>query len=138
MSNKEKFKGFQQKLIDQNEKQYGKEIREKFGSDTIDASNTKLMGLTENQYAKAQELSRQISESLKTAYEQGDPTSELAQKVCALHKEWLGFFWSCYSKEAHIGLAQMYVDDSRFRKYYDEIAAGCAVFLRDAILVYCK
>jgi len=47
---------------------------------------------------------------------------ELAQKVCALHKEWLEYFWNHYSKEAHLGLAQTYVDDPRFKKYYDAIA----------------
>jgi len=32
----------------------------------------------------------------------------------------------------------MYVDDQRFTAYYDKIATGCAVFLRDALAVYCK
>jgi hypothetical protein len=31
MSDKEKFEGFKEKLISDNEKQYGKEIREKHG-----------------------------------------------------------------------------------------------------------
>jgi hypothetical protein len=30
----------------------------------------------------------------------------------------------------------MYVDDERFKKYYDSIAEGCAEFLRDAINYY--
>jgi len=30
----------------------------------------------------------------------------------------------------------MYVDDKRFKKYYDDIYPGCAEFLRDAIIVY--
>lgn len=138
MSDKEKFEGFKQKMLEENEKKYGKEIREKFGDAIVDASNAKMMGLTAEQYVKMQELSRQINDSLKTAFEQGDPSSESAQKVCALHKEWLGYFWNHYSKEAHLGLAQAYVDDPRFRKYYDAIAVGCAEFLRDAIKIYCK
>lgn len=138
MSDKEKFEGFMKKMIDENEKQYGEEIREKFGDDVIDASNAKMKGLTAEQYKKVEELSHQINACLKTAFDQGDPSSELAQKVCALHKEWLGYFWNSYSKEAHLGLAQTYVDDPRFRKYYDDIAVGCANFLRDAIQIYCK
>lgn len=138
MSNKEKFEGFKQKMLDENEKQYGKEIREKFGDAIVDASHAKMMGLTAEQYEKVQNLSSQINDTLKTAFEQGDPSSELAQKVCALHKEWLGYFWNHYSKEAHLGLAQSYVDDPRFRKYYDAVAVGCAEFLRDAIKIYCE
>lgn len=137
MSDKEKFAGFKQKIIDENEKQYGKEIREKYGDDIIDASNAKVMGSTAEQYERVQELSRLINDSLKVAYEQGDPSSELAQKVCALHKEWLGYFWNFYSKEAHISLVQTYVDDPRFKKYYDAIAVGCAEFLLEAMKIYC-
>ena len=87
MSDKEKFQGFKQRILDENEKQYGKEIREKFGDGIVDSSNAKMMGLTVEQYEKVQELSYQINDSLKAAFEQGDPSSELAQKVCALHKE---------------------------------------------------
>ena len=42
------------------------------------------------------------------------------------------------NKEAHLGLAQMYVDDPRFTEYYDNIAEGAAVFLRDALQIYCR
>ena len=48
MSNKEKFEGFKQKMIDENEKQYGKEIREKFGDAVVEASNAKMMGCQMN------------------------------------------------------------------------------------------
>ena len=137
MSNKEKFEGFKGKMIEDNENKYGKEVREKFGDAIVDASHAKLMGLTAEQYERVQELSRQISASLKTAFEQGDPSSKLAQEVCGLHKEWLAYFWSHYSKEAHLGLAESYVDDPRFKKYYDAIAEGCGEFLREAIVIYC-
>ena len=138
MSDKEKFEGFKKKLIAENEKEYGEEIREKFGDTVIDGCNAKMMGLTAAQYKETQELSGEINSLLKTAFEQGDPSSELAQKVCALHEKWLGFYWTHYSKEMHWGLAQSYVDDPRFKKYYDDIAVGCAEFLRDALQIYCK
>ena len=47
MSDKEKFEGFKQKMIDENEKKYGKEIREKYGKDTVEKSNEKLKNMTE-------------------------------------------------------------------------------------------
>ena len=37
MTDKEKFEGFKQKMIDDNEKKYGKEIREKYGDDTVNS-----------------------------------------------------------------------------------------------------
>jgi len=138
MTDKEKFEGFKKNLIDENEKKYGREIRAAFGDQAVDDSNARLMGLTPEKYAEVQDLSQQINQALKQALEQGDPAGETAQKVCEMHKKWLSFFWKNYTKEAHMGLAQTYVDDPRFRKYYDDIAPGCAEFLRDAIMIYCK
>jgi hypothetical protein len=134
----EKFEDSKQKMVEGNEARYGKEARALYGDSVVDASNAKLMGLTIRQYRRVQELSNQINEKLEIACKQGDPSNPLAQEVCALHKEWLGFFWSHYSKEAHLGLAQMYVDDPRFKAYYDAVGAGCAEFLRDALTVFCQ
>lgn len=138
MSDQEKFEGFVQKMVDDNEKQYGEEIRAKYGDDAVDRSNAKVKGMSQEQYAEIEKLSAQLHETLKAAFEQGDPASELAQKACELHKQWLCFYWDHYSKEAHMGVTQMYVDDPRFTAYYDKIAPGCATFLRDAVLIYCK
>ncbi|MCL2559066.1 MAG: MerR family transcriptional regulator [Turicibacter sp.] len=138
MTNKEKFVGFGQQLVDENEKKYGDEIRETYGNDAVEASNAKVKGMSKEQYAEVEALSAEVNEALKLAFEQGDPASELAQKACELHKQWLCYFWDSYTKEAHIGLAEMYVADERFTAYYDNIAEGCTKFLRDAILIYCK
>ena len=137
MSDEAKFEGFKQNLIDENEKKYGKEVRGKYGDDTINKSNAKIKGMTEAQYREAERLAIEVNDTLKAAFEIGDPSCETAQRACELHKEWLCYYWDSYSSEAHIGLAQMYVDDERFTAYYDKIAVGCAEFLRDAILIYC-
>jgi len=138
MSDREKFEGFRRQLIEDNERKYGKEAREKYGDEAIDRSNAKLMKMTEEEYKRMQQLSEQLNKTLKAAVEQGDPSGELAQKAAAMHREWLCFFWDSYSKEAHMGLAQMYMDDHRFKKYYDDIVPGGAEFLRDAIKIYCE
>ncbi|OMD09325.1 MerR family transcriptional regulator [Paenibacillus odorifer] len=136
MSDTEKFEGFKQKLVDDNEKKYGQEIREKYGDDTINQSNQKLKGMTEEQYAAIQQLEEEMFETLLQAMEHGDPASILAQKSADLHREWLSFYWNSYSKEAHAGVAQLYVDDERFTEYYDKRHPGLAAFLRDAVHVY--
>lgn len=138
MSDREKFEGFKRRMVEENERRYGEEVREKYGSETVDASNARLMGLTEEQYAKAEGLSKEFNQALKAALRTGDPAGPLAQNACALHRDWLLFFWKDYSREAHLGLAQTYVDDPRFRQYYDGIAPGGAEFLLEAMKVYCK
>jgi DNA-binding transcriptional MerR regulator len=136
MSNKEKFEGFKQKLIDDNEKKYGKEIREKYGDDKVNKSNQKLQNMTQEQHEAVTRLAEEVTDTLAEAFKLGDPGSELAQKAADLHKQWLMSYWTEYSKEAHAGLAQMYVDDERFKAYYDVKQPGTAEFLRDAIHIY--
>jgi len=140
MKDVDKFEGLKQKLLNENEEKYRQEVREKFGNDAIDASYAKIKGMSKEKYARIESLTKELHETLRVAFQQNDPGSELAQKACALHKEWLLLFWpeKSYTAQAHMGLAQGYVDDARFTAYYDQIAPGSAVFLRDAIQIYCK
>lgn len=137
MTDKEKFDGFKKETLANNEAQYGNEIREKYGEETVQKSNQKFANLTQAEYDKMQQLAGQIIEELKTAMQTQDPTSEAAQHVAQLHREWLSYTWPTYSTEAHRGLGQMYVDDPRFTKYYDKPAGkGASAFLRDAIVIF--
>jgi len=136
MSDKEKFEGFKQKLIEENEKKYGEEIRAKYGNDRVDKSNKKVKNMTEEQYAAVEKLSAEVMNTLREAFKTGDPAGELAQKAADLHRQWLCHFWDSYTKEAHAGVAQMYVDDERFTAYYDKEQPGTAAFLRDAVFIY--
>ncbi len=138
MSDSEKFEGFKSALIEDNELKYGDEIRKKYGDSSVDDSNDKIMGLSEKKYKEAQELSIKLNTLLKEACKEGDPSSELAKEVCNLHRLWLGFYWKNYTKEAHRALSQTYVEDPRFKKYYDDIIPGGAVFLSKAIAIYTK
>jgi DNA-binding transcriptional MerR regulator len=141
MKDSEKFEGFKQKLIDENEQRYGEEIRAKYGNETIDRSNANLKGMSKEKYAESEQLRQELENTLKIACEQGDPAGELSQKGCELHRDWLISMWGdtvAYSKEAHLAMGQMYVDDPRFAAYYDEISPGLAVFLRDALKIYCQ
>ena len=136
MSDKEKFKGFKKKMVDDNEKKYGKEIREKYGDDVVEKSNQKVMNMTQEQHEEVTKLTNDVNETLAAAFKTGDPAGELAQKAADLHRQWLCYYWPSYTKEAHAGVAQMYVDDERFTAYYDKEQPGTAEFLRDAVFIY--
>ncbi|PGS49562.1 MerR family transcriptional regulator [Bacillus sp. AFS041924] len=136
MSDKEKFEGFKKDMIEENEKKYGKEARGKYGDEAVNKANQKVMNMTEEDHKEVTRLSDELAKTLTEALKTGDPSSEIAQKAADLHKQWLTFYWNSYSKEAHAGLAQMYVDDERFRAHYDKEQPGTAEFLRDAIHIY--
>ena len=47
MSDQEKFKGFKEAIIRENEANYGEEIRSKYGEEMVAVSNAKMMNLSE-------------------------------------------------------------------------------------------
>lgn len=134
MSNQEKFEAFKKDAIKKNEEIYGQEIREKYGDDEVDASNQKMMNMTEDEYNHFTALEKEILKQLETAVSAKEkPESEAGKKVTQLHKEWLGFTWSVYTVQAHRGIVQMYIADERFTQYYDKNQSGCAKFLKEAV-----
>lgn len=130
MQNTEKFEAFKQRLIKENEDNYGAELQEKYGREEVEASNRKLLHMTEEEYERFTELGKQIIEQLQQAVENGiEPESETGRRIALLHREWLGYTWKSYSAQAHHGLVEMYVADERFQAYYDAKVPGCAAFL---------
>ena len=137
MSDDKKFAGLKSKLIQENEEKYGKEIRTKYGEDTVEESNRKLMNLSKEDYQKMEQLGKQVNELLEKAVnEKEQPTGNLGRQIAKIHQEWLTFTCPQYTKEAHAGLVQMYVGDERFTAFYDTNVKGCAAFLRDCVLSY--
>jgi len=136
MRDEEKFEGFKEQMITANETKYGKEIREKYGDKTVTKSNGKFQKMSSKEYEEFTQLGNEVQATLAEAYKTGDPASDTAQQAAELHRRWLTYSWSKYSNEAHAELAQMYVDDERFKAFYDVNQPGSAEFLRDAIHIY--
>ena len=139
MSDSEKFKGFQKEKLAENEAKYGKEIREKYGKETVETSNKKFMNMSEEDFKRMGDIEVEMLESLKNVVKTKDLESDAAKNVYEKHKAWLTFTWPEYSPQAHIGLAQMYVEDERFASYYnDKAGAEVVTALRDIIVKYAK
>lgn len=140
MNNEEKFTGLKEYYISENERKYGEEIRNRYGTEEIDKSNERFARISRTDWENAQQLNEQIMHLLEKAFVKGDPAGADAQKMCELHRRWLCMFWGeeNYSLEKHAALAQGYVADKRFTEYYDKAGTGCTEFLRDAIVLYAK
>ena len=139
MTNEEKFNAFKQNLIEKNEENYGEEIRQQFGEETVLATYGKLKEMTEEQYEAVSQLELQLFERLKEGLEVQSPSEDLMLEIAELHKRWLSFYWVKYSEEAHKGLAHMYLLDERFTQYYDhQVMPGATKFLVDCIRLYTK
>lgn len=139
MSNQEKFEGFKKAKLEENEKKYGTEIREKYGEDVVKASNEKWMNMTEEEFNQMKALEQELFEALKRLVASKDLDSEEAKLVYEKHRAWLSFSWPKYSPEAHRGLAEMYVADERFARYYnDQVSPEAVHWLREAIHKYAR
>ena len=139
MSDKEKFEGFKQELIRKNNEQYGEEVIAKYGKENLEESNRKVSAMSEEQWQGQEKLSERIIALLKAAMEKNDPSCVEAWEAADCHRQWLCLFWKdgLYSKQAHRGMAEMYVTDERFTAFYDRrLGEGGAKFLRDAIYNY--
>ena len=133
---KKDFKEVKADWLEMNEKQYGEEIRQKYGEQSVMAAYGKVADMTEAQFNAAHQLEQSLFKRLKEAME--DDSKELYLEIAELHKRWLSFYWPKYTKQAHAGLAQMYLADERFTQYYDEqISDGATQLLFDAIKQYC-
>lgn len=139
MSNKEKFEILKKKMIDKNERLYGKESREKYGEDTLNKSNDKILNLTEKEYDDMERTEEKIFSLLRLVKENGNYDAEEAKELFEAHKTWLMFTWKEYSKEKHLVLSKMYLYDERFVKYYDEkIGEGATEALVKVIEIFTK
>lgn len=134
MCDSEKFEAFKKDIVDQYEKLYGEEAREKYGDSEVDMAVNKVLSLSKEDYEKFQTLGKKVMEALKAAViSKASPESETGRSVASLHKEWLGYSWKDYTEQKHKGVVSLYVQDERFKKYYDREQNGCADFLLAAV-----
>lgn len=129
MSDKERFEILRKKMIQENEGKYGQEVREKYGDASMEAATQKIKNMSERDFEHFQKLENEILLRLRDGVASGKmPEDEEGRAIVLLHKEWLGMTWKTYSKQAHKGLAEMYVKDARFTAYYDKKVQGCGDF----------
>jgi DNA-binding transcriptional MerR regulator len=83
---------------------------------------------------ESSKLTLQIVDCMKDGQ---SPKNPEVQKLFARKYEDLRAFYEP-SLEIYEGLAKMYVEDPRFKKTYENIAIGLAVYMRDGILEYVK
>lgn len=134
MNEKEMFSAFKENLLNENEKNYGKEIRNKYGDDAVNKSYQKLGSMTIKKWQDFQTLERDILENLELAVSNNFPVDSMeAKQIANLHQSWIQMTWGYYDVANHKALALAYDQDERFRKYYDRNVTGCARYLGEAV-----
>ena len=142
MTDKERFEGLKRQAVEDNEKAYGAEARERWGDAAVDAANERTLALDEDAWNDREALGEAVLDQLRAAFADGagDPAGPEARALAEMHGRWLALHWGegAYTREAHAALADGYVADARFTRYYDDAAGpGATAFLRDAIAAWC-
>lgn len=139
MEDHEKFKGFIQNKIDENENRYGEEIRKKYGDEAIDRSNAQFKNMSPEKYSEFAGLEEKILDLLKEVTRLGTIDNPEGEELARLHKQWITLAWGRTSPDAHRGLVQMYTEDERFKEYYESKAGkNSAELLKQSVLKFIR
>ena len=97
------------------------EVRRRWGDDAWERSQQRREAMTPDDRVADDQQSMDVNAALRAAAEAGaEPTSALFQELVTHHYSWVTEQWGGRSptKEAYVGLSQMYVADSRFAAFY--------------------
>lgn len=138
MTTTDAFEELKAKGLQDFEATYGEEARERYGEETIDAANARMMALSQDEWDAKELLEESIKVQLRLALATGDPTSKQAQELARMHKRWITIHWGeGYEEETYLDLVKGYLADPRFVHYYDSAAGdGATAFLVEAVMAY--
>ncbi len=134
MKDEQKFAAFQERLVQQNEAEYGQKARQQYGDAAVDRSQAALRGMSREQFEAWTQLDARLRRRLEQAVRAGlSPDGEEGKEICGMHRRWLQGTDPELTPAKHKGIAELYLLDERFAAYYDRQQPGCARFLRDAV-----
>lgn len=131
MENKETFEVFKEQIIKENLEHYEDELKKKYPQSILDSSANHFKKMSLSDYDEMSKIEEQLIDMLREA------TAEDRKQIYDLHKKWLSYSIPTLTNEVHKGIVDMYVQDKRFSKYYDDRAGENATAkLRDAVFQY--
>lgn len=133
LSDDQLFEAFWEK----HESEYAPEAKARWGhTDAFAQSQERTKHLTKDDYKRIASDSEALTQALAHAMPSG-PSSTQTQELIAQHYQSLRTFYDP-SPELYRGLGRMYVEDPRFRAYYERFDARMPEFMREAMEVFCK
>lgn len=130
MKEEEFFDGW----TEEKQPEFEEEIRQKYGNHAMDeviSWNSYTKEQKENIIAEGQANTQAIADLMGRL-----PDDPQVQAVIEKWHHHLKYFYDP-SIERMRGLGEMYVDDPRFKAGYEKVQAGLALFMKQAIEVYC-
>ena len=111
------------------------EVTNRWGAEKLEATENTIRSMSKTQWAEVQQEGDEISRWLANLMHK-EPAALEVQKVVKEHYRYMNQFHA-FGIPGYRGLGQIYVQDERFTAYYDNFKEGLAVFLSEAINVFC-
>lgn len=115
--------------------EHAAEVQERWGeSDAYRESQQRSRKYDKENWLQIKREMDEVHQQFISLLTAGEPaTGEAAMNVARAHREHISrWFYPC-SLQVHAGLAEMYLGDPRFTKTYEDLAAGLAQYVADAI-----
>lgn len=104
------------------------------GTDAWNQSQQRTARMTKRDWIEFKADNDALLEALAQAHRDGvAPGTRRANELATWHRANIERFYDC-DHEMHVCLAEMYLADERFRRYYDDAARGLAQFVHDIIV----
>ncbi len=132
LTEKQLYEGFSPEEIDG----IKREVREKFDPLLVAESDRRVRSMTRAEWARIKEEGERLACALADLMDR-DPSDPEVQKRIADHHRWIENFYPCHA-EIYRGLADLYVEDSRFRAHYDKYREGLVDFMKPAMLLFAE
>lgn len=130
MEIEEFYHGFSQERI----KQYREEVRQRWGDDALQVSESRVKAMGKEGFAALQAEGDAIFRAMADNMPKGAGSAEVQAGV-AEWRRWLANFYS-YSDEAVLGLGQMYSRDVRFAAFFRKFHQELPEFFTKAVEYY--
>ncbi len=130
MNAKGLFAGFSE----EEQEKYAREAEQMYDPETVRASNRKWKAYSQDEKQRILAEGGAVITDMAKLMSKKASDPQVQAVVARWHKN-LQHFWSP-NDEQLLGLADLYNDDPRFKANYEQVAAGLAGFMREAIRVY--
>ena len=122
---------------DDDPSEHAAEAEQRWGdTDAYRESARRTSTYTKDDWLRIRAEADAITASFAAALASGAPAdSAEALAAARAHRAHIAQTYYALTPQMHCGLAEMYVADERFARTYDDVAAGLASYVRDAIVV---
>ncbi len=137
MTKKEMFAAFDMSEIERHQRQYAEETKQKYGgSDAYKESQKKTSQYTAEDWAQIKAESEAIHQRLAALMDKQVTDPQVQAAIGEWRQHITKWYYYC-TLEIFRGLGDLYVGDPRFTANIDKYRPGLALFMREAMHLYC-